>query len=93
MVETDSAGEKEPLLQPRLIRFLKNRPRLIDKGMRKEFLEELEQEVVERRKPDTIAEKMARSAMGRVNNATGKVARRKARDAVNRANNGPLQKL
>lgn len=93
MVESDSRGEKEPILQPRLVRFLKDRPRLVDKGLRREFLEELEREMVERRKPDTVAERMARSTMDRFNQATGKVARKKASAVVNKANDGPLQGL
>lgn len=91
----DSVDENElkPLFEPRLIRLLKDRPRLVDRGFREEFLEQLEENVRERRKPDTVAEEMAKNLMRRFEDAGGSVVKNRARSALETANEGPLEKL
>lgn len=93
MKETGGSASEEPILQPRVIRFLKNRPRLIDRGFREEFLEQLESNVSERRKPDTLAEKTVRGVFRNLEEAGSGVAKNKAQGALNKANDGPLSRL
>lgn len=93
MPEADGAATDNPLLQPRLIRFLKNRDRLIDRGFREEFLEQLELNVVRRRTPDTVAEGVTKEGFKRLEEVGGDVAKGRVKNAVDRANKGPLKKL
>lgn len=89
----DAEAETEPLVQPRFIRFLKNRRKLVGGGIREEFWEEVEKNVVERRKPDTAAERMVQNMMERVAESTAPVARNRIRERFTRANEGILENL
>lgn len=93
MSGVDEGAELEPLVQPRLIRFLKDRPRLVDKGVRRELLEQLENQAIQRRRPDTAAEKAVQSFFNRFNEAGGQVARERAKKRMRKANEGPLKGL
>lgn len=93
MAAGDGDSSAEPLLEPRLIRFLKDRPRLIDRGVREEILEELEKNVAERRTPDTMAEKAVQSAFDRAGETVAPVTKNRVKDKLEKANEGPLEKL
>jgi hypothetical protein len=86
MVEPEDRELQDPLFEPRVIRFLKDRPRLVDKGVRKRLLEELENQVRERRKPDTVAEKAVRSVVRSVEQVGENVGRRRAKERLRQVN-------
>lgn len=93
MVGTDDETPAQPLLEPRLVRFLKNRPRLVNRGFREEFLEHLEQNVRLRRTPDAMAERSVQEFIKRFEEAGGSVAKNRTKQALDKANKGPLNKL
>lgn len=86
MVEPEDRELQEPLFEPRVIRLLKDRPRLVDKGVRKELLEELENQMRERRKPDTVAEKAVRSVFRQFDEVGETVAERRAKQRIRKVN-------
>lgn len=93
MAGTNSETPAQPLVEPRLVRFLKDRPRLVDRGLREEFLEQLEYNIRERRKPDTMAERSVQEFFKRFEEAGGSVAKDRTKKALDKANKGPLNKL
>lgn len=93
MSESAVSGEEQPIVQPRLIRFLKNRRKLLGGGIRDEFWEEIERNVTERRKPDTAAERAVGNVVDRVQEASFPVAKRRVKDGLSRANEGALNRL
>lgn len=86
MVEPEDRDLQDPLIEPRVIRFLKDRPRLVDKGLRKELLEELENQVRDRRKPDTVAEKAVRTVFRNAEQVGEQVGQRRAKDRLRKVN-------
>jgi len=93
MVGTDGDGSAQPLVEPRLVQFLKDRPRLVDRGLRQEFLEQLEMNIRERRIPDSMAERGVQQVFRRFEEAGSGVAKEKTRKAMKKANEGPLRRL
>lgn len=93
MVGTEGEDAVKPLAEPRLVQFLKDRPRLVDRGLRQEFLEQLEQNIRQRRRPDTMAEKTVQQAFRTFEEAGGGVVRDRTRKALEKANEGPLERL
>lgn len=93
MEGTDNEVVGEPLVEPRLVRFLKDRPRVVDKGVRREFLEQLEENIRERRRPDTAAERAVQKMFRTFEDAGTGVAKDRTKKAMDRANKGPLKRL
>jgi len=93
MSGAESEGELKPLVEPRVIQFLKDRPRLVNRGVREDFLRELEQNIRARRVPDTMAERTVRKLFKEAEEAGGGVARERARSRLKQANEGPLEKF
>lgn len=93
MVEPEEQASQEPLMQPRLVRFLKNRRKLVGGKLREEILEEVERNMEQRRMPDTAAEKIVQNAMRRTEEVTGSVARKKAKSGINKINETVLEGL
>lgn len=93
MAEAGSTGREDPIIQPRLVRFLKNRPRAIDAGIREEVLEGMERRIAQRRKPDTVAEKMIDRAFNEVADAAAPPFRDRARNRLENANQGILRNM
>jgi hypothetical protein len=92
MVEQE--GEQlEPLIQPRVPRLLKERPKLVGGGIREEFWEGLEQTMKERRQPDKVAEKTVREAFNQTADAAAPPVRDRVRDRLDNANSGILENL
>lgn len=91
MTEPNEAAELDPILQPRAIRFLKKRDRLIDMGMREEFLDEMEDRVVQRRRPDVVAEKTVKKAFNETAEAAAPPMRRRVFGRLTSANEGILE--
>lgn len=85
--------EDEPVVRPRLVRALKNRPKLVGGRVREEFLENVEEALTERRKPDTVADRVASEAMRPVQDAGSRVVKKEARDKLVKGNQGPLRRL
>lgn len=86
MVEPDEQAAQEPLVQPRLVRFLKNRRKLIKGDVREEFLEELEKNIERRRMPDTAAERMVESLLNRSRETVAPVASDRAKKRASEIN-------
>lgn len=93
MAETDSSGEVDPLLQPRVIRLLKRRPKLFAESARNEFWEEIERNVTERRKPDTVAERAVDRLLEQTREATSPVMKGRARERFRRVNETVFRRL
>lgn len=93
MPEPDNPARDKPVVQPRLVRFLKNRPKLVGGGLREELWEEMEQALTERRTPDKVAERGTKKAIQEAAGVADPVARRRIADAMESANEGPLEKL
>lgn len=93
MAGTEGDPDAQPLFEPRVVRFLKNRPRLVDRGLRQELFEELEYNIRERRKPDNMAESVVREGLKRFEEAGGRVAKNRTKQALDKANKGPLKRL
>lgn len=79
----------DPLVQPRVIRLLKNRRRVVDFGMRKEFWDELESVTENRRRPEEVSQRTVRSGFDRISTATSRVLRR----GMEQANESILKEL
>lgn len=93
MVEPERFPSDEPLAKARLIRLLKDRPRLINRGVREEFLEQLQKNVEERRVPDTFAERTVQTLLNRVVDSAQPVMKDRIKKKAESANEGPLQSL
>lgn len=66
----------DPIIQPRVIRRLKDRRRVVDFGFREEFLDELDNVLCEMRRPDRIAERSVKSIGQRTQRASARVVQR-----------------
>lgn len=93
MAEPGISGEEEPFLQPRLVRFLKNRTKLVGGSFRNDFWEEVERNVTERRKPDTAAERFLDRIGDEMRSAGFPVMKDRVRNRMARANEGALRRL
>lgn len=93
MGTAEGKAAEQPLLQPRVIRFLKQRSKLVDLGFREEVLEQLEAQIVERRTPSRVAEKAADETMNRARESTTPVVRDRVRERMEQANESMLDGL
>lgn len=87
MVEPEQDKRTDPVLQPRLVRFLRERPKLVEFGMREKALESVERNIAERRTPEIMADRFAMTA----ESITRPVMRDAARDRLENANEGILE--
>lgn len=93
MAEPVRSGEEEPILQPRLIRFLKNRKKWLGGSIRNDFWQEVERNVTNRRIPDTAAERFIDRIGDEIREASFPVAKDRVRNRMARANEGRLRRL
>lgn len=93
MVHTDGGEELEPLLQPRVIRMLKNRDRVVNLGLREEILEEMEQVISRRRTTDTIAHRVSTTMADMLRDSGEPVVRNRMENRLEQMNRGPLNRL
>lgn len=93
MASPDESASKEPLLQPRVVRLLKERPRLVDFGLRKEMLEELDNIATERRKPVNVAQRATDNALNRARDAAKRPMQRRVEKRVDEINESILEGL
>jgi len=93
MAGPDEQASQEPLIQPILVRFLKNRRKLVGGNLREEILQEMERNMEHRRMPDTAAEKIVQGAIQRTEDVTGNVARKRAKSGIEKLNETFLEGL
>lgn len=86
-------AREEPVLQPRAVRLLKKRPRLLNDDFRQEFWDSVEDRVVERRKPDTVAEKAVERAFNDIADSAATPVRDRVMRRLENANEGVLKNL
>lgn len=90
---SDSGMGEDPLIQPRLVRMLKDRPRLIDFGVRQEILDELDVRICRRRSPDEVANRLSEQVSNEVQNATRPVMKNRVKNQVDKLNKNQLRRL
>lgn len=93
MPHTEGDSEIQPLMQPRVIRAIRSRPRLVDFGVRERMLEQLEENIKKRRTTDTVAHRMSSFIANIGKDSSEPVLRDVAKSQLDRANQGPLNKL
>lgn len=93
MPHQDESGELKPIVQPRLIRALKNRTRLVNLGLREEVLDNLEETVKERRRTDTVASRLSHEMMQSLSDTGKPVLEKSAKKRLDRVNEGILERL
>lgn len=93
MAEPNEMARDQPLVKPRLIRFLKNRRKLIGGQLRTELWSEVDKNVTQRRKPDTMAEKTVQRLLEEIQEASFPVMRERVRNRMERSNERALRRL
>jgi hypothetical protein len=93
MMATGGDSIEDPLIEPKVIKRLKDRSRVVDFGMREEFLNELEFVTRERRKPDHIAEEAVKRGFQRAEEAGAGVAKERTKSLLKRGNKTVFDKL
>ena len=86
MGSSDESTGQNPLLQPRVVRLLKERNRVVDFGLREEFLDELEEIIAERRRPNRVAERATDEALERARSASRNPVRSRVEERVSKMN-------
>lgn len=93
MPHADDEGELDPLVQPRVVRALKNRPRLVDMGFRKEVLEQMEDQIARRRTTDTLASRASHALVNALKDSAEPAVRSRVRDGLEVTNQTVARKL
>lgn len=93
MPHTDGEEELEPLLQPRVIRMLKNRNKIISLGLREEILDEMEDTIARRRTTDTIAHRVSTTMADVLRDSSEPIVRDRMRNRLSEMNSGALERL
>jgi len=88
-----SDPEKEPIVQPRLIRFAQRRPKLVDIEVRDRFLENLEESVCQRRCPPDVSDRVSKLVARSGEQAVEPVLRNTLRSRLSDANERVLNRL
>lgn len=86
-------AEDEPLIQPHLVELLKERPRLIDKGMREKMLDNLARNMAERRTPAVVAERLSSTTVKSVADVSQPVVRDAASERIAQMNGTILENI
>jgi len=86
-------GEADPLLKPRLVRLARDRRRLIDLGVRKDVLDQVEGRICERRCAENVGDKLTRETLSSVVDLSQPVVRDKAISGIDKLNRSALEKL
>lgn len=93
MPHTGETGELTPLVQPKAVRALKERPRLVDMGVREEMLEQLEMQIAERRSADTVAARLSHAIADSAKQSAEPVVRDRVSKRLKGANDTVLNEL
>lgn len=89
----DGDGSPSPLVKPRVVRVLRDRPRMVDFGLREEALDELDTIMCERRDPANVAESAVRDGFNNAADAAAPPVRNLVRGRLQEANQGILDNL
>jgi len=89
----DGDGSPSPLVKPRVVRVLRDRPRLVDFGLREEALDELDTIICERRDPANVAEDVVREGFNKAADAAAPPVRNRVRSRLQEANEGILNNI
>ena len=92
-MSSEQDPERNPIIQPRLIRLAQRRPKLVDIEVRDRFLDNLEESVCERRCPPNISDRFSRILARSGEEAVEPVLRNTLRDRLSSANRGLLKRL
>lgn len=88
-----SPDEEDPVVHPWVIKALRARPKLLDIEAREEFLARLEHNVSERRRPDNIADRLARLGIRSTEEAAQPVITEQAASRFRKENTRRLRRL
>lgn len=92
MATGGDSGE-DPLLEPRVIKKLKERNRVVSFGVREQFLEQLEAVQREKRKPGNVAEEAVKRGFQRAEEAGAGVAKETTKKMLQRGNNSVRNRI
>lgn len=84
---------EEPIIQPRLVRLARKRPKLFDVEAREQFLKNLEESMIQRRTPPAVSERLGVNAARSAQEAVEPVIKDTARERMEKANEGLLSRL
>lgn len=90
---SDSGMRDNPLVQPRMVRLLKERPRLINFGIREEVLDQLDGQICKRRSPQHLAERVSDVAIRDTSDAVKPVMRNRIEQKIENMNDEALNNL
>jgi len=74
-----------PLVEPRLLEALRNRPRLIDFGYREMACESMCESVKERRKPAKVADRLSKQVAEAAQDTGARVTKQVAEEPIRKA--------
>lgn len=84
---------ENPLIRPRLVRLLKERPRLINLGFREEVLDEIDHKMCQRRSPQHVAEKVSDILINETGDSVRPALRKRAEQRISKMNNSVIDNL
>lgn len=89
----DALEGETPIVRARVIRQLKDRPRLVDEGFREQLLENMVDNVEQRRTPSIIADRMSKETARSVADITEPVVRDAAAERFDQLNKTVFKNL
>jgi len=93
MAGNSGDNASEPIVKPHVVRLLKNRPRMVDKGVRRNILDHLDKSMTGNRTPDSIAQRASQRAMKPVQDAASGTVRDHTKQLLDKANGTILKNL
>ena len=90
---TETGLSDEPVCKPWLVRLLRRRPKLVEIEARDKFLENLDRQICERRKPDNVAARLSRNSLRSAETTFEPVVAGTVRDRLAEANGRMLRRL
>lgn len=89
----DEDPSENPIIHPWGIRLLRKRPKLFDIEAREEFLERLEHNMAERRRPEAIGDRISKIGIRSTEEAAQPVLRDQLADRARKENRKRLRRL
>jgi len=86
MAANSGNNGSDPLVKPHVVRMLKDRPRVVDKGVRRNILDHLDRSISENRTPEKLAENASQRAMEPVRKAAQGTVFDHVKQAADKAN-------
>jgi len=87
MPQDSEASSEKPILHPHIISKLKDRPRVVDFGVRRDALAQLENQLAERRTPKNVAKRTSRRAMSEAKDVGQNVMSNRMENVLNAVSN------